>query len=166
MSAIIFRTLAYIFFGLVLEITFTAISNRIMPESNPADGVNLGKTKLMRGDVSLFMIPIYASIVWMYEPIFSLMYSFNIFIVIRFLIWAVLISGIEALTGFIYDKTLKIRPWDYSLCKDKVFKNGYTRWTYVPMWGVAGIVIELYVQVLRGLSPHVQQVIDSIKFFI
>ena len=164
MSAIIFRTLAYVFFGLVLEIIFTAISNRINPVTNSADGVDLGKTKLMRGDVSLFMIPIYASIVWLYEPIFNSLYYVHTWLIIRFIIWSILISSIEAFTGFIYDKVFKIRPWDYSLCKDKVFKNGYTRWSYVPMWGIAGIVLELYVQILRSLSPQIQYAIDSIRF--
>jgi len=36
-----------------------------------------------------------------------------------------------------------------------MFKRGYTLWTLVPMWGFAGMMLEVYSGLLLHLSPHV-----------
>jgi hypothetical protein len=154
---IIFRVAAYIAFGLVMEIIFTAASQIV-------DGKITDIDKQMMGTVSLWMIPIYASIVLLYEPIFYVMTYFDVWLPIRFIVWAVLISGVEACTGYAYDKFLNLRPWDYSMCWDKVFRNGYTRYFFVPLWGIVGLILELYTQILHSLSPYIGFAVKSIKF--
>jgi len=62
----------------------------------------------------------------------------------------------EVAWGWILDKSIGFYPWDYyAQSKYKVFKRGYTLWTLVPQWGLAGLFLEVYSDLLRYLSPHV-----------
>lgn len=148
-----FHSISFIAFGLVMEVIFTAISDKLLRSSDPS-------TKICRGYVSIYMIPIYGLLLpVLYEPAYLLFNAVGIPWYIRFVLWAILISGAEALTGWLYYKYLKIKPWDYSRCKDKVFRGGYTRWFYVPLWGIVGLILEPYSQFLMKLSPYVYQIL-------
>ena len=147
----IFRIFSYAAFGLCLEIFFTAIAQLV-------DGVITAEDRRLRGTVSLYMIPVYGILMFLcFEPMFLLLEWAQVAWYVRIGIYAIGISGMEALCGWIYDKVFHVMPWDYSQCRDKVFARGYTRWSYVPLWGVAGLVLEQYVTFVRELSPYVYQ---------
>ena len=144
--ASLFKIWSYIVFGFMLEIKFTAIGQI-------ADGDITKEDKKLKGSISLWMIPIYGLLVWgLFEPLSGLVINWPWYV--RYVIWAILISGFEALSGWIYDKYFNIRPWDYSTSKFKVFKNGYTKWTYVPLWGLAGLILEHYSRIVVYLSQY------------
>ena len=148
-SAYLFRIIAYVCFGLIMEILFTALSNL-------ADGKITAEDRRLRGVVSLYMIPVYGLLLLvMFEPAYYLMQMFTVSWYFRIALWAVLITAMEALCGYLYDRYCHVRPWDYSSCKDRIFPNGYARWLYVPLWGIAGLVLEVYVAFVLKLSIYV-----------
>jgi uncharacterized membrane protein len=71
---------------------------------------------------------------------------------LRYAVWCITISGFEALSGFIYDKYMNIKPWDYTGQFGSIL-NGYTKWTLIPLWGIAGLIIEQYVKLINFLTP-------------
>ena len=156
MSAL-FRVVAYIAFGLVMEIGFTAISALL-------DGKITSEDKRLRGVVSLYMIPVYGLLLLaMFEPAYCLMSRAEVPWYLRAGIWAVLITGTEACCGWLYAYFLKIKPWDYSRCKDRIFPGGYARWAYVPLWGAAGLALEAYVAFIVMLSAYVPSILRSLE---
>lgn len=110
------------------------------------------------GYISLYMIAVYAlSLPFIFEPIHTLIDHW--FILFRFLTWAVLITSIEWISGFLFDKILKFYPWDYYAdSKFKVGKRGYTAWTLIPLWGVAGMGLE-YVH--TGLDIAIPAILNA-----
>lgn len=157
---LLFRATAYTFFGLCMEIMFTALSSVI-------DKNKTIEEKNLIGHVSLYMIPVYGIfIAGLFEPVHSLMLYIGCAWYVRYVIYAILISAIEALCGWFYDKFLHRRPWDYSTCKDKIFKNGYTRWSYVPLWGIAGLIIEVYSIYLLNLGTSPYKAFELTKQFL
>ena len=131
---IIIRFLGYIGFGFVMEMTFVALSKVI-------DGKIRGRDIYLEGHTYLWMAPIYGTLLlFIFEPVYSLIASWHPFF--RFLIWSITFTFFEGLFGYIYDKILGFCPWDYSSSKFKIFKNGYTKWTLIPQWGIAGLFIE------------------------
>ena len=142
-----FRFIAYFFFGFALEIFFVAVSKI-------TDGKIAGRDKYLEGKTYLWMIPIYGILLLgVFEPLFHLVHEWPWYC--RFLLWAVSFTFFEGLTGWLYDKILGFCPWDYSKDKWKVFERGYTKWSLLPMWGIAGLVIEHYSALMVYLSPHV-----------
>ena len=113
--------------------------------------------KYLEGFVSLYMIPIHGfGMLFGFEPMSELIS--NLHISIRFLIYAITITGCEALGGWLYDRLLGFYSWDYyERSPYKVFKRGYTLWTLLPQWGVAGLVLEQFSRLLNHLTPHVVQ---------
>ena len=147
-----FRFVMYVFFGLTLETVFAV------------DGIDraLGfpvhrrvPKKYLEGFVSLYMIPLHGlGLLLLIEPTYDWMGSWPW--PLRFCFWAVMFSAAETAWGFLLDKTLGFYSWDYyAESRFKVFKRGYTLWTLVPLWGIAGMVVEQYVSLMRYLSPHV-----------
>jgi len=141
----LFKFYAYVFFGLIMEVKFTAISNII-------DGKITEEDKKMKGYVPLWMIPVYGLLLtFVFEPVyFYLIYDLNF--ILRYIIWCITISGFEALSGFLYDKYMNLRPWDYRGTYGSIL-NGYTKWTLIPLWGIAGLFIEQYVKLINFLTP-------------
>jgi hypothetical protein len=67
-----------------------------------------------------------------------------------------MIAATESAWGFIYDMILGFYSWDYyAESSYRVFSRGYTLWTLVPFWGVAGLVMEVYSDLMIHLSPAV-----------
>jgi hypothetical protein len=139
------RACVFIAFGLCMEIIFTALSYAIDGTKTSKDEAFFGEhDDNLIGTVSLYMIPVYGIMISVFFPLTlkgMLLISLPWFG--RYFVYAILISAIEAFFGWFYDKVFHVMPWDYSECKDKVFKRGYTRWFYVPLWGFAGLIIEL-----------------------
>jgi uncharacterized membrane protein len=152
---ILYKFLSYVSFGFLLEITFTAISKL-------TDGKITDEDKDLKGTISLWMIPVYGFLIWLlFEPLYSLVHNLPFYI--RYGIWAITISGFEALSGFLYDKYLNIQPWDYSNDKFKVFKRGYTTWVLVPCWGFIGLILEHYTTFIQKMSEFVPYVISFMR---
>ena len=152
-----FRMTAYVAFGLIMEIGFTAISALV-------DGKVTDEDKRLRGVVSLYMIPVYGILLLaMFEPVYFVMLRIDTPWFIRAVLWALLITGTEALCGWLYARFLKVKPWDYSQCKDRIFPGGYARWAYVPLWGIAGLFLEVYVTFVVNLSTYVPSVIRNFE---
>jgi len=148
----LFRFILYVAMGFTLEIIFSVVGiEKVL-------GVSIPKRvpkKYLEGWVSLYMIPIHGlGMALGFEAIRHLIINFHISL--RYLIYALLISSTEALTGWIYDKLTGFYSWDYyELSRYKVFKRGYTLWTLIPLWGFAGLVMEVYVGLFLYLGPYV-----------
>jgi len=150
----IFKFLAYIGFGFIMEIIASAVQK-------VTDGEITEEDKKLKGSVALWMIPVYGLLLTI---VFELVYFGlinNLFFLIRYLIWAVAFTGFEILFGFLYDKFLHIRPWDYTGEKGSILK-GYTKLTLIPLWGIAGLIIEQYAKLLNYLSPYIVTYIKSL----
>jgi hypothetical protein len=150
--AYLFRAIMYCLLGFSLEIVYSAIF------VEKTLGVKVQRRvpyKYLEGFVSLYMIPIYAlGLLFLFEPLRDA--TRHLFFGIRFVIWALGIGGAEALSAFVMDKVFGFYPWDYY--KDspyKVFKRGYTLYTLLPLWGLAGFLFEFYSDLLRAVSDQV-----------
>lgn len=147
-----FRFIAYVVLGFSLEVIFSVVGIEF------ALGTKLKRRvpkKYLEGHVSLYMIPIHGlGMLFGFELLRSSVIELNIFL--KYLIYAVGITATEAITGFLYDKSLGHYCWDYyETSPYKVFKRGYTLWTLLPLWGIAGLIMEIYVGLLIYLSPSV-----------
>ena len=148
----LFRFVMYVFFGLTLE-TVCAVDgiertlgckiNRRVPK------------KYLEGFVSLYMIPLHGlGVLLLFEPGHALIRHWAW--PLRYLVYAVLITGCEAAWGWLLDKTIGLYPWDYYAdSRYKMFARGYTLWTLVPLWGLVGLGLEVYTDLMIALSPHV-----------
>ena len=154
----LFRFVAYTFFGLSLEMTF-AVSGieRVL-------GCRVHRRvprKYLEGFVSLYMIPLHGlgvlfGLEWTRAAILDWPWP------VRYAVYAVAITAAEAAWGYLLDKTVGFYPWDYYAdSRFKVFRRGYTLWTLVPLWGVAGLVLEGYVGLMLHLSPYVAAYVAS-----
>jgi len=147
-----FRFVMYAIMGMVLE-TINAVNGIDHSLGYPVH--RRVPRRYLEGFVSLYMIPLHG---------FGMLYAFewgraltaHWFIGFRYLFWCITISFMEVAWGWILDKSIGFYPWDYyAQSKYKVFKRGYTLWTLVPQWGLAGLFLEVYSDLLRYLSPHV-----------
>lgn len=153
MSELIFRFCAYVGFGLLMEMT----SNLWFTDF--ACGLRIKRRfprRWLEGMVSFYMIPLHGfGLLFLYEPVHSLIGEWNIFF--RYLVWCLLFTAAETTWGFLIDKIFGYYPWEYyAKSKYRVFKRGYTLWTLIPAWGIAGLVIEHYSAFLLYLSPFVK----------
>lgn len=148
----VFRFVMYVSFGFTLEIVVSVSGiDRIA-------GMRLERRvpkKYLEGFVSLYMIPVHGfGLLLFFEPVRDLTRDLNI--LLRFALWALLITFMEAAWGFLYDRLFGFYSWDYYAdSKFRVFKRGYTLWTLVPCWGFAGLAMEIYTDLMIHLSPHV-----------
>ena len=150
--AYVFRFLMYVMFGLSMEVLFAVHPiemvlgckvNRRVPK------------KYLEGFVSAYMIPLHGlGVLFGFESMVLLISDFNI--AIRFVVYSLGITVSEALWGYVCDKVLGFYSWDYYAdSKYKIFERGYTLWTLVPIWGIAGMILEIYTKLMVYLSPHV-----------
>lgn len=152
-----FRWFSYVLTGFFLEVV------------GAADGIDrvLGfpvarrvPKKYLEGFVSLYMAPLHGfGMLFAFEPVHDLIRGW--FVGFRFVAWAVLFAACEAAWGFVLDKTLGFYTWDYyAQSRYRVFPRGYTLWTLLPVWGVVGLLLEVWSDLLRHLSPH------AVAFFL
>jgi len=147
----LFRFVLYTFFGLTLETLFavTGIERALgcpVPRRVPK--------RYYEGFVSLYMVPLHGlGLLFAFEPAQVAISNWSLSL--RFTIYAVSLTLFEVAWGFFLDKTLGFYPWDYyASSRFRIFKRGYSLWTLVPLWGVAGLILEVYSDLLLHLSPH------------
>ena len=146
----------YTVIGLSLEIIFSVTGIEF------AVGAKIKRRvpkKYLEGFVSLFMIPIHGlGVLFCFEPVYFLIA--NLHWVFRYCIWAVSFVAVEALAGFVLDKLLGFYPWDYyELSKYKVAKRGYSLWSLLPLWGLYGLALEVFVKIFVYVSPLISGII-------
>ena len=143
--AFLFRVSIYILFGLGLEVFATAISKVFIKGWNK-------DTKLLNGDVSVWMAPIYGlAIFFCFEPLHKIISFLPVYI--RFTIWGFCFMGFEFLTGLVYDKVFGIRPWNYD--NDDGNICGYTKWGLFCYWAFASFWLESLTVFLIYITPFV-----------
>lgn len=147
-----FRWFAYVQTGFYLEVVAAAGGiDRVL-------GFPVARRvpkKYLEGFVSLYMAPLHGfGMLFAFEPVHDLIREW--FVGLRFAVWAILFAACEAAWGFFLDRTLGFYTWDYyAQSRFRVFRRGYTLWTLLPVWGVAGLFLEVWSDLLRHLSPHV-----------
>lgn len=111
--------------------------------------------KYLEGFVSLYMIPLHGlGVLFLYEPVRFAVADWHF--VFRYLIYAGLITSMEIAWGFAQHRVLGFFTWDYyGQSKYRIGKYGYSLWTLVFYWGLAGMVLEPVSGLLRHLSPYV-----------
>lgn len=150
----IFKFISYVFFGFTMEICFVAIAHLL-------DGKITNEDKRLTGKTYLWMIPIYGFLLlFPFEISFKLIHEWPIYF--RFIFWAITFTFFEGISGWGYDRWLGFCPWDYSDSKFKVHPSGYTKWTLLPAWGIAGLIIEQYSKLIVYLSYYVPVYIKGI----
>ena len=150
----LFRGIAYNMSGFFLETVYSVIG---IERAVGAPIPRRVPKKYLEGFVSLYMIPIHGfGMLFGFEPMSKVISDLHIGI--RFVIYGVTITACEALGGWIYDQILGFYSWDYYILSPyKVFKRGYTLWTLLPQWGLAGLVLEQFSRLLQHLTPYVIQ---------
>tara|TARA_B100000927_G_scaffold220748_1_gene180686 strand:- start:276 stop:752 length:477 start_codon:yes stop_codon:yes gene_type:complete len=149
----LFEIISFIFFGLSMEIIFSVTGIELCL------GQKLRKQtphKYLEGFVSLYMIPIHGlGVYFLYKPAMSFISDWHLGY--RYLFWCFAFTSCEVIGGFVYKKILGFYPWDYyKKSKYKVFKEGYTLWTLIPNWGIAGLILEKYVTLVTFLSAQLK----------
>jgi len=150
----IFEITAFVFFGLTMEVIFSVTGiERCLGKKL----VKQTPHKYLEGFVSLYMIPIHGlGIYFLFKPFYLYINDFHL--LIRYLIWSISFTICEIIGGYIYHKTIGFYPWDYyKESKFKIFKNGYSLWTLVPCWGLAGLILEKYVTLINFLSSKLSE---------
>jgi len=111
--------------------------------------------KYLEGFVSLYMIPLHGlGVLLVLEPLILLVAPLHWSL--RYVIYSLFITFAEVAWGWLLDRALGFYPWDYyALSRFRMFKRGYTLWTLLPLWGLAGMMLEAYAGLLLHLSPHV-----------
>jgi hypothetical protein len=147
-----FRFLAYVLFGLTLEVVFAVLSLERMVGAPIPRRV---PKRYLEGWVSLYMIPLHGlGVLFGIEALHDLIRAWRW--PARYLVWCVAFTGAEWVYGWLQDKLLGFYTWDYyALSRWRMGARGYSLWTLVPCWGLAGLVIEVYSDLMRYLSPHV-----------
>ncbi len=132
-----FIFIVFVMAGLSMEVIWTAI-------------VWFFKKKKMKlvGSTSLWMIPFYAIIPYVF--CFIRRYFFNYDIFFRGFVYMFIIFSLEYTYGLICRNILKVSPWDYS--KDTQDHTGYhckfnikglITLEFIPLWYIMGIIGEL-----------------------
>ncbi len=146
----LFRFGFYVIFGFFLEVVYavTGIERACgysIPRRVPG--------KYLEGFVSLYMLPIHGfGMLFGFEALHAAVGGWPLWA--RFPLWAVVITGAEALGGYVYLKLLGFYSWDYYReSRYKIFKDGLTLWTLLPQWGLAGFIFEFYSSLLLAVTP-------------
>ncbi len=155
---LLFRFVLYTFFGLTLETIFavTGIERSL--------GYKLQKRtphKYLEGFVSLYMIPLHGlGMLFAFEWVFGQIAQWHWSL--RYLSWCLMFTVAEIAWGFFLHKVIGFFPWDYyEKSKFRFPKAGYTLWTLIPQWGIAGLILELYSELLVKLSPMAGNIMRS-----
>ncbi len=148
----LFRFICYLFFGIAMETIFAVHGIEVTLATKIPRRV---PKKYLEGFISVYMFPLHGfGLLFGFEFVHSLIGDW--FILFRFLIWAVLITGMEVLWGVLCRKVLGFYSWDYyKQSRFKMFKEGYTTWTLVPLWGITGLFLEHYSSLVIYLSQYV-----------
>jgi hypothetical protein len=147
-----FRFVAYVMFGFSMEIVFAVTGIERMVGAKIERRV---PKKYLEGWVSLWMAPLHG---------FAVLFGFELMHgwiagwhwSLRYLVWCLIFTGMEIAYGWLQDKVLGFHTWDYyAKSRWRIHPRGYSLWTLVPAWGLAGLLLEVYSGLMRHLSPHV-----------
>ena len=146
-----FRFVMYAVFGLTLEMLFSVSG------IDHALGYKVQRRvprRYLEGFVSAYMIPLHGfGVLFLLEPVALAIVSWPW--PVRFLVYAALVSTMEVVWGWTLDKVLGFYTWDYyERSRYRVFRRGYTLWTLVPLWGLAGLLLERCTRLMISLTPH------------
>ena len=149
---LLFRLFFYALAGLTMEMVFSVHAIEICLGLDRPLARRVPR-KYLEGFVSLYMIPVHGfAMLFLFEPVLAVLHDHHW--ALRFAAYAVLISTVEVIWGWALRRTVGFYPWDYYReSRFRVFREGYTLWTLVPLWGVAGLVMERYSGLLQHLSP-------------
>ncbi|MBI5422058.1 hypothetical protein HZA44_02910 [Candidatus Peregrinibacteria bacterium] len=121
------RALAYVVLGVTGEVIYTALKALIQKHD-----------LRLQGYTQLWVMPFYAlGGVFIFEKLVLLMGGWNI--ALRFLVYALVIFGIEYLAGFTAKQITGKCPWEY---QGKRNLHGYINLPHLPFWGAVGLIFE------------------------
>lgn len=101
---------------------------------------DVARKKEVRWRTSVWMLPIYALIQPLYEPLHDTLRANRMPVPARGVIYAGGFMSVEYASGRLL-RTLRGRaPWDYSYAKRHI--DGLVRPDYFPLWAAAGIALE------------------------
>jgi len=138
----IFRFIMYAMVGLTAEIMWTAFYDKVFSKVKGWD---------LTGTTYVWMIPIYGSIVFLFEPLHNHLSDFNW--MLRGSVYMLGIFAIEYIAGFLLKK-LGNCPWDYT-DETKLQLHGFIRFDYAPLWFTLGMALEPIHNLLIKLTPLV-----------
>ncbi|MFO1519678.1 MAG: hypothetical protein U1F57_08480 [bacterium] len=161
------RLPVYVAIGLIAEVLYTAVMDLIDPKflcswnvfgiqaptATPPAWAGQGRDVRARGYTFLWMMPIYAGMVFL-EPIHDAMHLWPWFL--RGIVYLLLIWFAEFVTGWLIEKISGRCPWDYSYSRYS-FK-GYIRWDFALNWFVFGFIFEYFHPRLLALTPHLRAI--------
>jgi uncharacterized membrane protein len=137
------RFILYGLGGWCAEIVFTATRDRVRGR--------VSDWKL-KGTTYLWMLPIYGSIVFLYEPVHDAIRQWPW--PLRGLVYMVGFFAIEYLAGWLLKRLTGSCPWDYSQWS-RWSVNGYIRLDYAPIWFFVGLGLEPVHDFLVQLTPSI-----------
>jgi uncharacterized membrane protein len=140
------RSLIYGLLGWVIEIIWTAL-----PKRRPVDW-------RLTGHTYLWMLPIYALIGPLYEPIHQALR--RVAWPLRAVVYAAGFISVETITGLLLKRLIGRCPWDYT--GDTRWQvGGVTRFDYAPLWAALGLGLEPVHDRLVQLTPAIEAALKA-----
>ncbi len=128
MASLLLHMVVYGFFGLGIEVFFTAVKAAIQERSLKLQGFS-----------TLWAFPLYASAAIFFEPIHDFLIGYDTPWFVRGGIYIVGIYLIEFVYGFLLVTVLGRHPWKYS---GRYILGGYINLLYAPAWFTFSFVLE------------------------
>lgn len=153
-----FRFCMYMMFGLCMETVFSIHGIDVMLGYRVDRRV---PRKYLEGFVSAYMIPLHGlGVLFGFEFLRATIAHWHVGF--RYAAYCIGITFAEVAWGFVCDKVLGFYSWDYYAgSRFRMFKRGYTLWTLLPAWGIAGLVLEFYTDLMIHLTPAVVEFVGS-----
>jgi uncharacterized membrane protein len=134
------RTAVYTATGFVVEVLFSALHDA-------------ARGKKVRFRTSAWMLPIYALIKPLYEPLHDRIRSQNA--LVRATTYGLGFLAVEYATGRLIRETRGTAPWDYSYASRHI--DGLIRPDYFFLWAGAGLALERLDDRLRLDEPRIEE---------
>ena len=122
------RAVAYAAVGWVVEVAFSAVHDA-------------ARRHPVRLRTSAWMLPIYALIQPLYEPLHNALRG-RASVPVRAATYAGGFMAVEYASGRVLRAFLGRAPWDYSYARFHL--DGLVRPAYFPLWGAAGLALERF----------------------
>lgn len=126
LSPYIFRAFIYAGAGVMGEVTFTAIK-----------ALWQKRDWGLQGYTQLWVYPMYASAVLVFEPLHEILRSYNF--LLRGLVYGLVIFACEYVVCFIAKLIIGRCPWEY---KGRWNIHGYVNLPHLPFWAFLGLIFE------------------------
>ena len=109
------------------------------------------------GTTYLWMFPIYGLLAVFYEPAHELVKELPW--IARAVIWSLVFTLVELVTGWLIAQLTGRCPWDYSHKRFAI--NAYIRWDYFPIWAIVGLALEPVHDFLVELTPAIRTALQQ-----